>query len=93
MSAADDILVLLAAGSARRMQAVVDDKITALLAGKPVFVAHSFGGFPTMLAASKYGDRMGAAATALTRRGLPTTGTGGPWPSSRAATPTRPPCC
>jgi pimeloyl-ACP methyl ester carboxylesterase len=30
-------------------------------AGKPVFVAHSFGGFPTMLAASKYGDRMGAA--------------------------------
>lgn len=29
-------------------------------AGKPVFVAHSFGGFPTMLAASKYGDRLGA---------------------------------
>jgi 2-C-methyl-D-erythritol 4-phosphate cytidylyltransferase len=44
MSAADDILVLLAAGSARRMQAVVDDKITALLAGKPVFV-HSLQSF------------------------------------------------
>ena len=29
----DDILVLLAAGSARRMQSVVDDKITATLAG------------------------------------------------------------
>ena len=28
MSAGDDILILLAAGSARRMQAVVDDKIT-----------------------------------------------------------------
>jgi len=27
-------------------------------AGKPVFVAHSFGGFPTMLAASKYGDQV-----------------------------------
>ena len=44
MSAADDILVLLAAGSARRMQAVVDDKITALLAGKPVFI-HSLQSF------------------------------------------------
>ncbi len=44
MSAADDILVLLAAGSARRMQAVVDDQITALLAGKPVFV-HSLQSF------------------------------------------------
>jgi len=44
MSAADDILVLLAAGSARRMQAVVDDKITALLAGKPVFL-HSLQSF------------------------------------------------
>ncbi len=29
--------------------------------GRPVFVAHSFGGFPTMLAAQKYGDRMRAA--------------------------------
>ena len=44
MSAADDILVLLAAGSARRMQAIVDDKITALLAGKPVFI-HSLQSF------------------------------------------------
>jgi len=44
MSAADDILVLLAAGSARRMQSVVDDKITALLAGKPVFI-HSLQSF------------------------------------------------
>ena len=44
MSAADDILILLAAGSARRMQSVVDDKITALLAGKPVFV-HSLQSF------------------------------------------------
>ncbi len=44
MSAADDILILLAAGSARRMQAVVDDKITALLAGKPVFI-HSLQSF------------------------------------------------
>ena len=44
MSAGDDILILLAAGSARRMQAVVDDKITALLAGKPVFV-HSLQSF------------------------------------------------
>ena len=44
MSAGDDILILLAAGSARRMQSVVDDKITAPLAGKPVFVhsLHSF---------------------------------------------------
>ena len=44
MSAPDDILVLLAAGSARRMQSVVDDKITALLAGKPVFI-HSLQSF------------------------------------------------
>ena len=44
MSAGDDILILLAAGSARRMQSVVDDKITALLAGKPVFV-HSLQSF------------------------------------------------
>lgn len=44
MSSADDILILLAAGSARRMQAVVDDKITAFLAGKPVFV-HSLQSF------------------------------------------------
>ena len=34
----DDILILLAAGSARRMQSVVDDKITATLAGTPVFL-------------------------------------------------------
>ena len=46
MSAGDDILILLAAGSARRMQSVVDDKITALLAGKPVFV-HSLQSFLT----------------------------------------------
>jgi 2-C-methyl-D-erythritol 4-phosphate cytidylyltransferase len=38
MSAGDDILILLAAGSARRMQSVVDDKTTALLAGRPVFI-------------------------------------------------------
>jgi 2-C-methyl-D-erythritol 4-phosphate cytidylyltransferase len=44
MSAGEDILILLAAGSARRMQSVVDDKITALLAGKPVFV-HSLQSF------------------------------------------------
>ena len=44
MSGATDLLILLAAGSARRMQAVVDDKITALLAGKPVFV-HSLQSF------------------------------------------------
>lgn len=44
MSTGDDILVLLAAGSARRMQSVVDDKITALLAGKPVFL-HSLQSF------------------------------------------------
>ncbi len=30
-------------------------------AGKPIFVGHSFGGFPTMHAAAHYGDRMGAA--------------------------------
>ena len=40
----DDILILLAAGSARRMQAVVDDKITANLAGRPVFI-HSLAAF------------------------------------------------
>lgn len=44
MSAPDDILILLAAGSAQRMQAVVDDKITALLAGQPVFL-HSLKTF------------------------------------------------
>jgi 2-C-methyl-D-erythritol 4-phosphate cytidylyltransferase len=44
MSVGEDILILLAAGSARRMQSVVDDKITALLAGKPVFV-HSLQSF------------------------------------------------
>ena len=44
MSGPTDILILLAAGSARRMQAVVDDKITALLAGKPVFI-HSLQSF------------------------------------------------
>ena len=44
MSAGDYILILLAACSARRMQSVVDDKITALLAGKPVFV-HSLRTF------------------------------------------------
>lgn len=44
MSAADDILILLAAGSAQRMQAVVDDKTTALLAGLPVFL-HSLKTF------------------------------------------------
>ncbi len=38
MSVGDDILILLAAGSAQRMQAVVDDKTTALLAGRPVFL-------------------------------------------------------
>lgn len=44
MSAGGDILILLAAGSARRMQSVVDDKITALLDGKPVFI-HSLQSF------------------------------------------------
>ena len=44
MTAGDDILILLAAGSARRMQSVVDDKITALLAGTPVFI-HSLRSF------------------------------------------------
>jgi 2-C-methyl-D-erythritol 4-phosphate cytidylyltransferase len=44
VSAPDDILILLAAGSAQRMQAVVDDKITALLAGQPVFL-HSLKTF------------------------------------------------
>jgi 2-C-methyl-D-erythritol 4-phosphate cytidylyltransferase len=39
-----DILILLAAGSAQRMQAVVDDKTTTLLAGKPVFL-HSLTTF------------------------------------------------
>ena len=37
MSNPSDILVLLAAGFARRMQKVVEDKITATLLGKPVF--------------------------------------------------------
>lgn len=37
MSKSGDILVLLAAGFARRMQKVVDDKITATLLDKPVF--------------------------------------------------------
>jgi 2-C-methyl-D-erythritol 4-phosphate cytidylyltransferase len=37
MSKPGDILVLLAAGFARRMQKVVDDKITATLLDKPVF--------------------------------------------------------
>ncbi|MFZ5668826.1 MAG: alpha/beta fold hydrolase [Pseudomonadota bacterium] len=31
------------------------------VAGLPTFVAHSFGGFPTMLAASRYGERLRAA--------------------------------
>jgi len=44
VSAPDDILILLAAGSAQRMQAVVDDKITAPLAGQPVFL-HSLKSF------------------------------------------------
>lgn len=44
MSAPDDILILLAAGSAQRMQATVDDKITAPLAGLPVFL-HSLKTF------------------------------------------------
>ena len=44
MSQPDDILILLAAGSARRMQATVDDKITAQLAGRPVFL-HSLQAF------------------------------------------------
>ncbi|MGA0133510.1 MAG: 2-C-methyl-D-erythritol 4-phosphate cytidylyltransferase [Opitutales bacterium] len=38
MSDAGDILVLLAAGSARRMQSVVDDKTLAPLCGTPVFI-------------------------------------------------------
>ncbi len=38
MSAGDDILVLLAAGSARRMQSAVDDKTLAPLGGTPVFI-------------------------------------------------------
>ena len=37
MSKPSDILVLLAAGFARRMQKVIDDKITATLLNKPVF--------------------------------------------------------
>lgn len=44
MAAADDILVLLAAGSARRMQGMVDDKVCASLAGKPAFL-HSLAAF------------------------------------------------
>jgi 2-C-methyl-D-erythritol 4-phosphate cytidylyltransferase len=38
VSAGDDILVLLAAGSARRMQSAVDDKTLAPLGGMPVFI-------------------------------------------------------
>ncbi|NBV38252.1 MAG: hypothetical protein EBS00_01585 [Verrucomicrobia bacterium] len=44
MKTGDDILILLAAGSARRMQATVDDKIIAPLAGKPVLL-HSLQSF------------------------------------------------
>lgn len=44
MSTAKDILILLAAGSARRMQSAVDDKTLAPLAGKPVFL-HSLTSF------------------------------------------------
>lgn len=44
MSANKDILILLAAGSARRMQSAVDDKTLAPLAGKPVFL-HSLEAF------------------------------------------------
>lgn len=44
MKLGDDILILLAAGSARRMLAAVDDKITAPLAGKPVLI-HSLKAF------------------------------------------------
>ncbi len=44
MKANKDILILLAAGSARRMQSTVDDKTLAPLAGKPVFL-HSLESF------------------------------------------------
>lgn len=44
MSTAKDILILLAAGSARRMQSTVDDKTLVPLAGKPVFL-HSLESF------------------------------------------------
>lgn len=44
MKQGDDILILLAAGSARRMLATVDDKIIANLAGKPVLL-HSLKAF------------------------------------------------
>jgi len=42
--AGTDILILLAAGSARRMQGMVDDKVCAPLAGKPAFL-HSLAAF------------------------------------------------
>ncbi len=44
MKSKKDILILLAAGSARRMQSAVDDKTLANLAGKPVFL-HSLESF------------------------------------------------
>ena len=44
MPTPSDILILLAAGSARRMQGVVSDKTTAMLAGLPVFI-HSLRAF------------------------------------------------
>jgi len=44
MTSPSDILILLAAGSARRMQGVVSDKTTATLAGLPVFI-HSLRAF------------------------------------------------
>ena len=44
MASPSDILILLAAGSARRMQGVVADKTTAQLSGLPVFV-HSLRAF------------------------------------------------
>lgn len=44
MSAPSDILVLLAAGAARRMQGMVDDKVCAPLAGKAAFL-HSLAAF------------------------------------------------
>lgn len=44
MAAPSDILILLAAGSARRMQGVVSDKTTATLASLPVFI-HSLRAF------------------------------------------------
>ncbi|MFN7340136.1 MAG: 2-C-methyl-D-erythritol 4-phosphate cytidylyltransferase [Opitutia bacterium] len=39
-----DILILLAAGSARRMQGMVEDKVCAALAGRPAFL-HSLAAF------------------------------------------------